>query len=365
MHILTIPESGGTVGAVTLPKGQYLAEDHNAAHFMLVTPEARMEPWGSFPGPWKHRRLDHNPKPDWLSILLISPIGFGDSILLTPCLRAIKQLHPKATLTIATLQEFRQVLLGLPYVDGFEDYPTPMERLVQYDCVLFLERALEHNPKARVQHMTDRFAEHLGLGELKDKRAEYNVSSAERDWVFASFPRSKKRRIAVQVQAGARCRSYPGMTILVEALRRTEWEVYLMGRPGEFRTDGPQRPEVVDLSRRGLTWRQSAATLLTCDIFLGPDSSLLHAAGALDVPAVGLFGPFPWKLRTAYYKSVHAIQGHEGCDIAPCFWSEHLGTPPLPPEGPCFPVGRCIVMESILPKHILAKINQIAPNAQR
>jgi ADP-heptose:LPS heptosyltransferase len=169
----------------------------------------------------------------------------------------------------------------------------------------------------------------------------------------------------VQVQAGARCRSYPRIGLLVEALRRADWEVYLIGRPGEFRVDGLVNNDVVDLSRRGLTWRQSAAFLLTCDVVLAPDSSMLHAAGALDVPAVGLFGPFPWKLRTAYYHSVRALQGHEGCPMAPCFHSEHLGIPTMPLEGPCSATGRCTALESILPKRILAMVEQVFAQAVR
>lgn len=207
--------------------------------------------------------------------------------------------------------------------------------------------------------MTDRFAEHLGLGVLSDTRAEYHVSQAEREWAVASFPRTKKRRIGVQIQAQARCRSYPRTGLIVEALRRAEWEVYLLGRPGEFRVDGAGSPDIVDLSRRGLTWRQSAASLLTCDMVLAPDSSMLHAAGALNIPAVGLFGPFPWKLRTAYYPSVHALQGTDGCPMAPCFHSPHLGIADFPAAGPCASTGRCEVLESILPARILAKVEQV------
>ena len=357
MHILTVPEPLDPTFPGPFKPGEYLVEDRNGAEIMLMTPGATMKPYG----PQGQYRIN----PEWMAmpsqaILIIAPLGFGDSILLTPCLRAIKQLHPSATLALAVLHERRQPFLGLPYVDGFEDYPLRTEHLSKYDCVLSLERSVENNPKARVQHMTDRFAEHLGLAELKDRTVDYIVSQAELDWVKASFPRGKKRRIGVQVQAAARCRSYPKMTLLIEALRRAGWEVGLLGRPGEFRTDGPKNPDVIDLSRRGLTWRQSEAFLLTCDVFLGPDSSLLHAAGALNVPAVGLFGPFPWKLRTAYYKSVHAIQGHEGCDIAPCFHSQHLGMPPFPLNGPCIQTGKCHVLDSILPKRIIAKIEQVA-----
>ncbi len=155
------------------------------------------------------------------------------------------------------------------------------------------------------------------------------------------------------------------MTLMVEAFRRADWEVYLFGRPGEFRTDGPMTHDVMDLSRRGLTWRQSAATLLTCDVVLAPDSSMMHVAGALGVPCVALFGPFPWKLRTAYYKSVHALQGIDGCAMAPCFHAEHTLTGLFPNDGPCMATGHCVVLDSILPKRILAKVEQVFAQTSR
>lgn len=351
MHLLTIPDPIDLGPQGDLPHGTYLVEDRNGAELILRAPGATMKPAGLL-------SFDLEACTD--SILIVAPIGLGDAILLTPCLRHLKTLHPRATITIATFPPYRQPFMGLPYVDGFEDYPLPATRLSQYDCVLCLERAVENNSRARIQHMTDRFAQHLGLGELPDKRPDYFVSGDEKAWVLASFPRGQKRRIGVQVQAGARCRSYPGVGLMVEALRRRDWEVFLLGSPGEFAVGGGKHPDVIDLSRSGLTWRQSVAFLTTCDVVLAPDSSLLHAAGALGIPAVGLFGPFPWKLRTAYYESVHAIQGHEGCTMAPCFHSPHLGTAEFPVAGPCASTGRCEVLTSIPAARILTTIENIA-----
>ena len=44
-----------------------------------------------------------------------------------------------------------------------------------------------------------------------------------------------------------------------------------------------------------------------CDAVLAPDSSMMHAAGTLGIPCVAFFGPFPYRLRTAYYDSVFAL----------------------------------------------------------
>ena len=86
----------------------------------------------------------------------------------------------------------------------------------------------------------------------------------------------------------------------------------------------------------------------------------MHLAGTLGVPCVGLFGPFPWKLRTAYYKTVFALHGNGVCPMAPCFWSHHNGLPLFPAGGPCNQTGLCEELSSIEPERIRAKLEQIA-----
>lgn len=353
MHILSVPDSI-PLGFMTLQPGRYFLEDRNGAELMLRSPGTSLTV-----APQTHPLNSFSSR-----ILLVATMGFGDALLLTPCLRQIKASLPAATLHIATFPEYRQIFFGLPYVDGFADYPVPTEKLEEYDCVLILEGAVENHPQAQIQHMTDRFAEHLGLA-LGDKKPDLRLSSEELEWVMASFPKKPaEKRIGIQVQAGVRCRTYPGshLNLLANGLAQAGWEVYLMGRPGEFAAQDQGR--IHNLSRRALTWRQSAAFLKTCDVFVGPDSSLLHAAGALDVPAVGLFGPYPWKLRTAYYTTVFCIQGSEGCDRHPCFHVEHAGLPPFPMDQPCARSGRCEVLASILPKRVIAKIEQVAASSK-
>lgn len=350
MHVLTTPSPISLDNFGTLDPGEYMCEDHNAAQLMLRCPHSSMGSVDRCDTLTCEASIDN--------ILIVGTLALGDALMLTPCLRAIKAAHPKASLHIACFRESQQVFLGLPYVDGFESYPTPLDVLRRYDCVLTLEYAVEHNAKAREQHMTDRYAEHLGLGAITDHKPDLFISGDEREWITSTFPKSGKRRIGVQVQAGARMRTYPqaNLVLFVNALVRKGYEVWLMGRPGEF--NAQEKPGLHNLSRHGLTWRQSAAFLTTCDGFVGPDSSLLHAAGTLGVPSVGLFGPYPWEIRTKYYPSVFALQGTSGCTTYPCFHQPRLGTPLFPIDQPCAATGRCEVMASIEPERILSKLEQ-------
>ena len=350
MHIFTIPEVLDLGLQGQFDPGSFLMEDRNAAEFMLGNPRVH----GTM-RPWENDRLSTDPK----HILVIGTAGFGDCLLLTPVLRELKRRYPEAILSLSCFQEYRQVFIGLPYIDGYAPYPLPLGQLNGCDRVHTLEFAVQFNELAKAQHMTDRFASHFGIT-LSTKKPDYLVSSEELRWVQEKFPRTKRKRLAVQIQAGVRCRSYPGklLSLVVTKLIHDGWEVYGMGRPGEFATT--EMPYLRNIAQLGLSWRQSVAVLTTCDCFLGPDSSLLHAAGTLDIPAVGLFGPYPWKLRTAHYQSVFAIQGNEGCDLAPCFHVQWPGMPPFPLNGPCMGTGYCLPLAAITPERITRKIEQLA-----
>jgi len=63
---------------------------------------------------------------------------------------------------------------------------------------------------------------------------------------------------------------------------------------------------------------QTIALMRRCNIFISNDSALMHIAGALQLPTVGIFGPtneryvHPWKTR---YSIVHT-----GIECRPCFY---------------------------------------------
>ncbi len=101
--------------------------------------------------------------------------------------------------------------------------------------------------------------------------------------------------------------------------------------------------------------RESAAILATCDAFLGPDSGLVHVAGALGIPTVALYAAFPARLRTAYAPSVASLSGALPC--APCF--HHSGQRVFPAQGPCERSRECDALASISPAEIVAAVEAL------
>lgn len=344
----------------TLPAGEYLMEDENAGQLMCFARRAEMRPVADMP---KEKRGALFTSPEATSALFLRVGGYGDLILLTPVLREHKRQFPDARIGVCCFPPYAAVLENLSYVDEIVPYPLPLAKAYEWERWVFLEKAIECNPRAKDVHATDLFAEIAGVLLGEDRKADYVVRSAEALEAHQKFPRSSKRRACIHVATSARARNYPLALSgeVTKSLVDAGWEVFLIGEKGQLPPMKKDYPGIVNLTDKGLSFRQTAAIVNGCDVLIAPDSAFVHVAGALGVPCVALFGPFHWKLRTAYYPSVTALHGHEGC--SPCW--HHMAQvrqDHFPKHCPTRDKGYCGLMYSIEPARIVAKAGQIARN---
>lgn len=372
MHIITLKEKFEAYKILSLEPGDYVVEDHNGAQLMNYAGKGTMKPLVN------DRPFDDEKDWNGKSIVIVRAGGFGDVVLLTPICRELKRRWPDCKVAVATMDVYGVVLKNLPYVDECAGYPVTKDKFFTYDAWIFLEGAVEHNPKARKLHMTDLFAEVAGLKgrpglaaagghpPLDEKLAGYVCTPNEMIWLSESYPRKDgKRRAALQVGASAACRVYPGnkWQEVIKTLLDRGWEVFLLGKRGEVKGDEPVEG-LFNLTDMDTSFRHSCAVINSSDVFIGNDSALLHVAGALKIPAVGLYGPFLGSLRTAYAETTIAIQGAGPC--APCFHHANPGrggSDAFPENCPSKHKGICQVLDSIPPSRILANADRIAKKA--
>jgi ADP-heptose:LPS heptosyltransferase len=263
---------------------------------------------------------------------------------------------------VACFERYFDVLEGNPDVTDKIGYPVPLEEWKGFDAQVWLENTIERNPDARKIHAVDLYAERLGL-ELADKAMRYFVSGDERVAAWEDHPRIGRARVGIQVSASGPARSYPHFREVSLKLWRDGWEVFLFGSPGEIEADDVKGVVNFTTLRGGATFRESAAALSTCDAFVGPDSALIHVAGALEVPAVALYAAFPWQLRTAYAPKTFALSGKGAC--APCFFHARPGMGNFPAGKPCSTAGYCTVLGSIEPEAVCARVEKLRPTESK
>lgn len=382
MHILTIQNRIDQIAQDNvIEPGTYYCEDTLAAQMMYLAGGGQMEPLrqnripqfggtvgfgsGELMSQQSYPSIGHNGLVPCTSILIGRTGGLGDLTLLTPVLREIKRRWPSVRLAVASIKELQQSIQNLPFIDELLQYPVSKEKADTFDGWIWLENAIEKNEDAKTLHSVDCIAKFIGL-ELPadcDKRQAYVVTEDERNWVKWAYPRiNGVRRLCIQTNASGRARTYPMPKTgqVIAAMLAKKWEVFLLGAPGEIKVAEP-RPGLRIVSDDA-TFRQRAALIETADCFFGPDSSLTHIAGALEVPAVALYGPFPWQVRTAYNPTTHPITG-TGFSCNPCFHHAHLGKH-FPDNCPTRAKGICGVLDAVTPEYIVKKIEEIALGAE-
>lgn len=92
-------------------------------------------------------------------------------------------------------------------------------------------------------------------------------------------------------------------------------------------------------------------------VVVSPDSMMIHVAGSMDVPCVGLWGPVAPVNRTMYYKNHLPVWRREACPHAPCFSYTASFPKYCPPRGNGRAV--CEVLAAIMPEDVIAAIRRI------
>jgi hypothetical protein len=100
-----------------------------------------------------------------------------------------------------------------------------------------------------------------------------------------------------------------------------------------------------------LVWRRAS-------VCVSPDSMLVHVAGSMHIPCVGLWGPVGPPNRVKYYRNHLAVFHQDACPHAPCFG--YLASFPkyCPPRG-AGPRTVCEVMAAITPGEVVDAIGRI------
>lgn len=358
MHRITVSEAI-TAGNSSLPAGFYLVDNINAGELLSRHPRTiTIVPYQNprpIPAHAFHPDRVYDLNTGFAKILFIRAGGFGDLLFLTPVLRALKAINPNIGISVSCFPQYADILTNNSDISEILPYPLPTAVLEQFDAIVPLENTVEYE---RDVHAVDRFMAEAGLVPAsipdEEKACLYFPTKAELDAAKSAWSRTPgKPRVGIQVHASARCRSYPNeqLAIVIGMLLARDWEVFLFGAPGSIQAT--DTPGVTNLTTRGLSIRHSAAVLTTCDVVLAPDSAITHLAGALSLPTVALYGPFPWRLRTVYHPKTFALTGRGDC--APCF-HHPINRQHFPRTGPCSRTGQCEVLASIEPKLIAARV---------
>lgn len=362
MHHIEIQDTPLDFDGQKLRPGHYWAEDHNAAGILHEG------------GGWGKVKLRAAippmtmPVKDLKEITVVRVGGFGDLLWMNAIYDELHRLYPGLKIAHSCLPRYAPVLLG--FADKILGYPLadPTQQAEHVSNhylgtdVFWLENLIEAKPCRGTEHPCDRIAAVFGLDPLPRKSA-YHLTDKERLWARDRLRWWNKRRkspdgkaikpkediLRIGVHLGGsgihKIKSYEQIGKLMSVLMSDFTE------PCELVTVGDPLPDGVTVNVPGdvyhcptyrHTIRESIAMISTCDVIVAPDSVFTHVGAALDIPVVGLYGPFDGQAYMQGQRGEH-FQGKLRC--SPC--SHHLRTFHMPPLGPCAKSGVCDALEAI------------------
>lgn len=342
MHTATIHTDPVHWAGQKLLPGRYWLEDSNAAELMHSAGS-----WGKVTlnhgYPYERQASDLSKVQD---ILVVRVGGFGDLLWCNAIYDALKQRYPDLRITHACLPGYKDVLLG--YADKVVPYPLAEPRMDTH--VYWLENVIESRACRGSEHPCDRLASLFGLEPLAKKSA-YHLSEKERKWGAERLRQWEKKakrpadpdrlRIAVQLESSGDAKSFRRIGNVMTALTAAGCDLVTVGPPDIRPVNVPAN--VYHCPGQKHTIRESIAIVSQCDAIVAPDSVFVHVGAALDIPVVGLYGPFDGEAYMQGQRGV-AIQGALRC--SPCGHHPRGGRH-FPVGGPCEKTGTCAALDAV------------------
>ena len=261
--------------------------------------------------------------------LLVSRTGgIGDLLFIQPNLIHLKEKYPTCTIKFACGPQYQDMVKYWDCIDVLLDLPHTFNHFLQADYHAYFEGVIERCNEAHTNNAYKLFSRWLGLDLPVEKLIPFqepdDLKLAICNKFLIDHNIEKDRMILFQMRASSPIRT-PRPEIWKNLMLKLIDKGYQI-----VITDNPLFSSNIELFRslvksdqvynfstfsETLDYTIAMAELATCCV--STDSSLMHIAASLDVPAFGLYGPFPGEIRLSTYKEVDWINAEKEC--APCF----------------------------------------------
>ncbi len=288
-----------------------------------------------------------------MNLLVKGNNWLGDAVMSLPTLRSLREMHPRARITLLTKPAFADLYRGSPHVDEVLPHERGNVRrwmaLVRdlkrrkFDTAILLPRSLSSAllawsariPKrvgyGRPALLTDSPAplgrihrvhhfHHLlsALGSPPSVHApKLDLLSDAKDWAEKQLPGEDWIGINPGATYGAAKQWFPDRFIELGKRLARRGRIVVVGGPAEADLGVTVAKAVGGQSVAGRTSvSQLAAAIARCRLFVTNDTGPMHVADAVGVPIVAVFGPTDW-ITTPPFGKKHVIVRHE-IQCAPC-----------------------------------------------
>ena len=248
--------------------------------------------------------------------------GIGDSLLLAPMLRAVREMYPDIEIDLWCYQEAGEILGMAGLVEWWSHVHNgirphkPLDAFLGFDLhheTLKREMAVYNIPKIMTFHAWSPYGIHAadwyvhGAHLLLGTPATINKTTELR----IGFGHLKKAMlpalgsVILHPGASAPFRRWPmeRFRAVAEELERRGYRVMTIEWDGAHDWFGRHNPT------RSLSFPALGAALQQCTLFIGNDSGPAHLASMLGTQTISIFGPYPSWQTSPIGPRTHIITG--------------------------------------------------------
>ena len=218
-----------------------------------------------------------------MKILYVQPRGFGDIIMSTSIIRALKKKYPKTEIDYQCENSYKEILRGNPFISKIYSMEDKID-FEQYFQVL--------RPYIRTQkisdwhklgiHMVDLYALYAGV-KLKEYSTYIYIEPIDLKKIGID---KNKKWICIHPKSSDPMKDWPYFSDLIDLLKR-DYGLILIGSKED--KENINYHDVIDL-RGKVTLQQLAFIIKKCSLLVGVDSLGVHMAASLGVPTIILYG---------------------------------------------------------------------------
>jgi len=271
--------------------------------------------------------------------------GAGDILFMSPAIKFLKIKYPTCKISLCTSKAYEDLVIDNPYIDNYYPIPTEAKLFEEADYHILFEGVIEDESALSEEYNAyDLFLIHMGI--LPQVQEYVNDGRADDDFLlptvkvveekleymedlFEDYSIDPEEDIVVGFNPWSTTllRNYPPnhSVELVKTMANMGIKVILLGGRGESDKadflrnsveDKSKRRNVVNAAPQCYDFGYTVAAVSLLDVLIGVDSACVHLAGGLQIPLIGLYGPFHSRLRIPYYKNAIGFDAQLRC--APC-----------------------------------------------
>ena len=263
------------------------------------------------------------------TLLVIRTGGIGDLLFIQPNLIHLKEQYPSCKIIFGCGPQYQSMVDNWDCVDEIGDLPISFSKIVKADYHAIFEGVIERCSLAHHTNAYRLFTDWLGLCLPDEKLLPRQTPKPERLKIahdtLDSWGVSPGSFALLLLRASSPIRTpRPEFwKLLINELTSRGHNVVITDAPfladqiDDFIDTCSNKNMIFNFARYSELLDYSIAMTSLAKGCIATDTSLMHIAASMDIPAFGIYGPFPGEIRLTTYPKSKWINSQFPC--APCF----------------------------------------------